>query len=193
MDARTISYQVDADGRRYFTNADMARMVEDGLIDPDDRWELLRGEWFDMPSEGWPHMIARTRLNQIFSSALGYPGAWLVNSEGSVHPFHDTELRPDMIVFRADVGTNEMRGADIALVVEIMASSQRRDMTRKRPIYAEAGAPELWLMDLDANIVHVFTRPDGADYAEHRQAGVDDVVSPAAFPEIKVKLADLTA
>ena len=64
-----ISFTLDADGKRRFTNADLARMVERGLIDPEDRWELIAGEWFDMPSEGFEHMDVRTRLVQLFAAA----------------------------------------------------------------------------------------------------------------------------
>lgn len=47
-----ISFHTRPDGQRYFTNADMARMVEQGLIDPEDRWELIAGARYDMGSEG---------------------------------------------------------------------------------------------------------------------------------------------
>ncbi len=191
MDPRTISYQVDRDGRRYFTNADMAKMVADGLIDPDDRWELLRGEWFDMPSEGWPHMIVRTKLNQLFSSMIGWPSDWLVNSEGSILPFHDTEVRPDMVVFRADARGNEMTGADIALVAEIMVSSHRRDRELKRPIYAAMGVPELWLIDLDRAVIEIHRTPTDGAFAERLEMSATDRISPSAFPQISVALDDL--
>lgn len=186
-----ISFTPDADGKRRFTNADLARMVERGLIDPEDRWELIRGEWFDMPSEGFEHMDVRTRLVQFFAAAIGYPSDFRVNSEGSFFFSETTELRPDLAIYRADVGTNQIVGDDLFLVAEIMQSSQRRDMELKRPIYAEAGVPELWLIDLEASIVHVFRDPVDGAYTSHTQHKADEKLSPIHFTDVSVSLTDV--
>ena len=193
MDDAFISYHTRADGERYFTNADMARMVEAGLIDPDDRWELIRGAWFDMGSEGFEHMDARTNLVQEIILQLGRRNDVKTNTEGSIFLFHDTEVRPDLIIYRADVGTNEMTGEDIFLIIEVMKSSQRRDMQLKRPVYAAAGVPELWLIDLDAARVHVFRQPDteAETYGEAVEHGPDASLSPEAFPNVSLSLNDL--
>lgn len=193
MDDAFISYHTRADGERYFTNADMARMVEAGLIDPEDRWELIRGAWFDMGSEGFEHMDVRTNLVQLFSARLGYPSDFKVGTGGSIFLSHDIEVRPDLIIYRADVGTNEMTGADIFLVIEVMKSSQRRDMQLKRPVYAAAGVPELWLIDLDAARVHVFRQPDteAETYDEAVEHGPGAPLSPEAFPNVSLSLNDL--
>ncbi|MCI4646149.1 MAG: Uma2 family endonuclease [Hyphomonadaceae bacterium] len=193
MEDGFISYHTRPNGQRYFTNADMARMVEQGLIDPEDRWELIRGAWFEMGSEGFEHMDARTALVHFFSAALGFPSSYRVGSEGSIFFSHDTELRPDLIIYRADITSNEMSGDDIFLVAEIMKTSQHRDMELKRPIYARAGVPELWLIDLDEKRVHVLRTPDTeqAIYREQRSLGFEDAITALAFPEISLRLADL--
>ncbi|MEM7767728.1 MAG: Uma2 family endonuclease [Pseudomonadota bacterium] len=188
MDGNHISYSLRSDGRRYFTNADMAEMVTRGLIDPDDRWELIRGEWFDMPSEGYEHMTVRTVLNMIFSAALGWPSDYRVNSEGSFFFSQDIELRPDLAIYRADVGTNEMAGDDLFLVAEVMKSSRRRDMDLKRPIYAEIGVAELWLIDLDEGTITVCRDPEAGAYRTVNVARADEAVNALAFPDVSVSL-----
>ncbi|NBC20458.1 MAG: hypothetical protein GVY06_05355 [Alphaproteobacteria bacterium] len=188
MDGNRLPYHQREDGQRYFTNADMARMVELGMIDPEDRWELIRGEWFDMPSESFEHMDVRSALMQFFGAVLGFPGPWRVSSEGSLFLSRDTELRPDLLIYRADVGTNEMMGGDIALIAEVMKSSQNRDRMLKRPIYAEAGVPELWLIDLDAGEITLLREPRGRNYASERVVDAETAISPLAFPEITLSL-----
>ncbi len=191
MDGNHISYSPDADGRRRFTNADLAQMVAQGLVDPDDRWELIRGEWFDMPSESFEHMDVRTALNMLFSARLGWPSDYRVNSEGSFFLSQDTELRPDLAIYRAGVGSNEMAGSDLYLVAEVMKSSQRRDRELKRPVYAEAGVPELWLIDLDAGTITVCREPQAGAYRSETTVGAETGISATAFPEITISLAML--
>ncbi|MEM0984972.1 MAG: Uma2 family endonuclease [Pseudomonadota bacterium] len=188
MDGNHITYSLGDDGRRYFTNADLADMVEQGLIDPDDRWELIRGEWFDMPSESFEHMDVRTVLHMIFSAALKWPTEYRVSSEGSFFLSHDTELRPDLAIYRADVGTNEMSGTDLFLVAEVMKTSQRRDKTLKAPIYAEVNVPELWLIDLDANTITVMRDPSNGKYRSETTVNSDHLLSALNFPEISISL-----
>jgi hypothetical protein len=50
------------------------------------------------------------------------------------------------------------------LVIEVAASSQRRDLVVKPRIYAEAGVPRYWVVDLDARGVVVHTEPAGEAY-----------------------------
>ena len=193
MDDAFISYHTRTDGERYFTNADMAQMVEAGLIDPDDRWELIRGAWFGEPTEAFDHMRLRSNMLQKVILQLRGGDDVKITSKGSFLLFDDTDLSPDLIIYRADVGTNEMTGADIFLVIEVMKSSQRRDMQLKRPVYAAAGVPELWLIDLDAARVHVFRQPDteAETYADTAEHGPDASLSPEAFPNLSLSLNDL--
>lgn len=53
-------------------------------------------------------MSLRHRLAQFFSAKLGYPSDFVVGLEGSFYLSNDTELRPDLIIYRADVASNEM-------------------------------------------------------------------------------------
>jgi len=188
MDGNQIAYSLDADGRRYFTNADLARMVEQGLIDPEDRWELIRGEWYNRPSEDFAHMTVRTRLNMLFSAKLGWDGPYMVNSEGSFFFSQDTELRPDFAIYRADVGTNEMSGTDLFLIAEVMQSSHRRAAQLKRPIYAEVGVPELWLVDLDTATITVCRDPEKGAYQHAFTVPSGERLAALAFPDIQISL-----
>jgi Uma2 family endonuclease len=193
MEDGFISYHTRPDGQRYFTNADMARMVEQGLIDPDDRWELIEGAWFDMGSEGFEHMSVRTRIMRRIIEQLVGRNDVEIGTEGSIFFSQDTELRPDIIIYRADVGTNEMTGADIFLIAEIMKTSQRRDRELKLPVYAAAGVPEVWLIDLDGDTVEVCRRPDTEKsvYTVREALAFTDTTAPTAFPQVSLRLADL--
>ncbi|MEM9739537.1 MAG: Uma2 family endonuclease [Pseudomonadota bacterium] len=193
MEDGFISYHTRPDGQRYFTNSDMARMVEQGLIDPDDRWELIRGAWYDMGSEGFEHMDLRTRILREMTLQMGRRSDVLISTEGSIYFSRDTGLRPDLIIYRADVGTNEMTGDDIFLIAEIMKSSHQRDRVEKLPVYAAAGVPEVWLIDLDARQVDAARAPvrDSESYSTVQRREFNDKLTPSNFPNISIVVSAL--
>ncbi len=184
-----LDIREDEDGRVLFTNRAMEQLVEAGLIDEEERWELLRGEWYDMPSEGELHYGMRFRLLRPFIRALG--DEWAVTTEGSIFLDNDLEVRPDLAIHLASTSPRSLKGRDMALAVEVMVSSHRRDLDRKLPIYADTEVPEVWMIDAKADLIHVYTGPDGSAFRDHRTFGPDEPVSPASFPEISVRLADL--
>jgi hypothetical protein len=190
MDGSFLSLTLAPDGRRLFSHADMARMVEAGLIGPDERWELIRGEWYAMPSEGFAHMTLRDLLFREVVLQLGRRRDVRVTSEGSILLGPDTEVRPDLAIYRADVGTNAMSGDDLLLVVEIMKSSRVRDLERKRPVYAAAGVAEAWFIDMDADTLLVCRDPDRAAEIYRTQVllGPDEAVSPLRFAGVSLSL-----
>lgn len=193
MEDGFISYSIRPDGERYFTNADMARMVEQGLIDPEDRWELIRGAWFDMGSEGFEHWNLRSALLEEVILQLGRNSGYRASSEGSIYLSHDTEVRPDLIICRSGVTSNALKGEDISLIIEVMKTSQRRDRELKLPVYAAASVPEVWLVDLDGETVEVCRGPDPAQevYAGRKTLAFTDAASPQAFPGISIRIEDL--
>jgi Uma2 family endonuclease len=73
-------------------------------------------------------------------------------------------------------------GAD--LVVEIVsggAEDRVRDLVTKRHEYAEAGIPEYWIVDPDAETITVLALRDGAEYAVHGVFERGAVATSAAF------------
>ena len=48
----------------------------------------------------------------------------------------------------------------------------------KRHLYARAGIPEVWIVDLDARQIEVHREPDDDVYRTRHLAGLDDTVTP---------------
>lgn len=189
MNAPLITQAADGLPRRGFTNRDVARMIESGVIHSDESFELIRGEIVPMAPEYDRHARARSRVTKIFNRALG--DEWLVVTEGSLFLAYDIELKPDLHIFKASLKSEEVRGADVALAVELSSTTQRRDLQTKAPLYAGHGVKELWVIDLDARAGLIFTRIENGAYAPGRKVGTNDVLIPAAFPELALKIADL--
>ena len=180
-----------ADGlpRRGFTNDDVAKMIEIGVIDPDEFFELIKGEIVPMNAEYDRHARARARIVRIFNRALG--DEWLVATETSLLLADNIEFKPDLHVFAASIKTDEVRGSDVLLAVELSSTTQRKDLEIKAPIYAEHGVRELWVIDLDARTGIIFDRIENGAHAPGRPVAADEALSPHAFPAITLKISDL--
>src|SRR5262245_8708891 len=148
-----------------FTVDEYHRMGEVGIFSEDDRVELLAGEVVEMSPIGPLHAGTVGRLTALCSSRLGGEAmVWIQNplllrTEDSVPQPEVTLLRP-----RPDFYTNSHPEAqDVYLVIEVADTSLVTDREVKLPIYARAGVPEAWLLDLATQRleVHRHPTPDG--------------------------------
>ena len=102
-------------------------------------------------------------------------------------------LEPDFVFFEAT--TIDLVGIKAQKPFPCCGSrrhvSLRYDTGRKAQIYAARGLRELWAIDADKLVTHVFTRPSAEGYLERRLVEPHEVLVPAFAPEIAVKLAEL--
>jgi Uma2 family endonuclease len=69
------------------------------------------------------------------------------------------------------------------LVVEIGLSSLSHDRGVKLPAYAEAGIPEVWIVNLEDNQVEVYCEPLGKAYRLRLLLQPGETITPLALPE----------
>ena len=140
-------------------------MVQSGALGADDRIELLEGVLVEKMSKNPPHVFAAKVLTRLLNAMV--PQGWHVTTQDPV-TLADSEPEPDLMVVRGDAHEYVNRhphGSEIGLVVEVADSSLRRDRGIKKRIYARAGIPVYWLIDLNSRTVEVYTGPQGSDYA----------------------------
>ena len=103
---------------------------------------------------------------------------------------HD-EPEPDVALARAtrSYARERPRADEIALIVEVADTSLAFDLGEKSAKYAGAGIPEYWVVDLQANVVHVLRSPIGDEYADRRTALAGDTISPAEYPDVAIDVA----
>jgi len=174
-------------GRRRFTMAEVAAMVAAGIIDGDERLELIGGELVPMEPKGPRHDRLLRALVQ----------RWTEPAEGrrrvvAGSPFRlslDTFVVPDIVVAPEPVDTKETSAEDAWLVVEIAEGSRRFDMGRKAKLYGRNGVRELWVIDAARMNVRLFREPYPGGYAETRDYDFDEALLPAfAPPEFALRL-----
>jgi len=93
---------------------------------------------------------------------------------------------------RADFYTSAHPGPqDVLLVVEVAEPSADYDRQIKLPVYARAGIPEVWLVDLAQEHVELYRAPSPDGYRDVRVLPRGERVAPAAFPNLELPTDDL--
>jgi Uma2 family endonuclease len=151
--------------RLRWTPEALDEMLRRGDLDADRHYEILNGELFEKMGHNWPHAFAVSALQVVFGrldSESFYVASQLPLRIGQDLP------EPDLKVIRGSLfGRRETPTADEALfVVEVSDSTYATDFRIKLPIYATAGVPVYWIVDVNNRRVEVFRRPEGAKYAE---------------------------
>jgi len=153
--------------RRQFTVDDYRRMREAQILTEDDRVELLDGEILLMSPVGPFHVGLVIKLTQLPSALLGTTGLLSVQNPIELNQFG--EPQPDVAVLRPrdDSYTTALPAPnDILLVIEVSDSSLAYDREQKLPQYALAGIAEVWIVDVQKQIIEQYTQPFEDQYTK---------------------------
>jgi len=151
-----------------FSVEDYHEMGRAGILGPEDRVELLEGWIVKKMNLNPPHMVCVKLCDAALTAAI--PAQWHTRTQGPVTT-EASEPEPDVAVVRGavrDYLTKHPAGSDTALVVEVADSSLSNDRY-KRAIYAQAGFPHYWIVDLTARHVEVYGEPIGGQDARYRK------------------------
>jgi Uma2 family endonuclease len=150
--------------RRAFTAEEVWRMVDVGVIQPDEHVELLQGELVVVTPQGPAHASLTTTLRTRLERAFGV--GFHVRNHSPVVGTVDSIPEPDVAVVRGDPRTFVARhpdAGDVPLVAEVAKTSLAIDR-RKAVVYAQAGYATYWLIDVEARQVEVRTEPHDGLY-----------------------------
>ena len=152
-----------------FTVADLEGTPDDGRF-----YELSHGALVVTPGPNTRHQQVASRLFRVLVEHLLPSQEILIEAE--LHISDDTVKRPDVqVVDQRLIGGQRIMGTP-ALVVEIAsASTAVLDRTEKRVVYAEAGIPAYWLVDLATQTITALVL-EGGEYVERAVVGIDDAV-----------------
>ncbi len=179
--------------RRRFTVDEYYAMSEAGILPPDERTELLAGEVFIMASVGNRHVFCLRWLNKELVIAVGDSAVLDVQSPVTLDTGNEPE--PDFMILRwrddRYASSPKPGPADVLLVIEVSDTTVGFDRQHKAPLYAAQGIPEMWLFDVNARQVEVYDQPMAGGYARMRVYGPDETLSPAAFPDALISVADV--
>lgn len=175
-----------------FTVDQYYRAAESGVLGENPRTELIEGEIIEMPPPSPEHSGHVARLDQKLVRQL--PVKYDVRCQLDLHVSNITEPLPDIAIVkaRADSYTKaHPTPADTLLLIEVSQSSLKYDLERKAGIFAKAGVPEYWVLDLKARRLHVFTGPTADGWRHHTILTPREQVQSLSVPELKLKVGEL--
>lgn len=160
-------------------------LVERGVF-VDVRCELLEGRLVGMAPQGEAHADVVSRLAALVTLQLGRTVRVRCQLPMNVGELSVPE--PDLVV--APLSATRGHPSTAFLVVEVAVSSIERDLG-KAALYARAGVPAYWLVDLVGRQVRVFGEPVDGAYRSCAVYGPGDVLRVEALPGLAVAVAEL--
>ncbi len=163
------------------------RMVQAGLF-AREHIELLDGFLVVMTPIGAPHATIVDRLGRIFIIALDRRAH--VRIQGPFAASDQSEPEPDLAVYPLGSYMRE-HPSNALLIIEVADSSLAADRHIKTPLYARAGVPEYWIVDVEGRAIEVHSDPAAGVYRSVIRHELGRCVAPAAFPDVVVDIAAL--
>jgi Uma2 family endonuclease len=168
------------------------RLVRDGVLGPDDRVELLEGVIVAMAPHNEPHAAGVRRVENALHRAVGERAVVQVQLTFVSGPFSVPE--PDAAVLPGKLADyDHVHPQSALLVVEVADSSLKQDRLTKRAIYAAAGIPEYWIVNLRDDCIEVrrTPEPEGRRYVVTAIARRGETIEIAALPGVSIGVDDL--
>lgn len=159
------------------------------------RVQLVRGVILLEPLMSAPHATGVRKATRALEQA--FTTNHLVRSQLPLNLEPLSEPHPDVAVVTGSVDDYAADHPTTAvLVVEVADDSVFEDTTSQAELYASAGIPEYWVVDIPNRRLWVFSSPapvpdGGAAYRGDQTYGPGDTVSPLNAPTAVVPVADL--
>jgi Uma2 family endonuclease len=182
---------------RRWSRAEYEKMIELGVFQPGEAIELIAGELMVAEPQGAAHYTAIQKAATALIAAFG--AGWTVRTQGPIGLDDESEPEPDVAVVPGSV--DDYRSAHPsrpALTVEVAESSLPVDRDRKGSLYARAGLPDYWVLNLVNRALEVYrepvadsSAPFGWRYARRDVFDASTRVTPLGTPGTSIAVADL--
>ena len=177
---------------RLLTVQEYHRLAEIGILDEDERVELLAGQIVKMAAKGTAHGAVLKRTVELLQNLLW--GLVLLSIQDPVRLNDFSEPEPDIALLVRDPLYYEDRHptpSEVYLIVEVADSTLRTDCGIKATIYAQSGIADYWVLDVNNRQLHVFREPGQDGYQSIVVLGDDASISPLQFPDFSFMVRDM--
>lgn len=176
--------------RRRFTVHEYHKMAEAGILHEDDRIELIDGELVEMAAIGTSHFTCVNRLTHLLVGNVG--DAVIVSIQNPVRLNEYSEPQPDAaLIHERDYRESLPTPEDVLLLIEVSDTTLAYDRGTKLSRYAEAGIPELWIVNLPGERIEHHTGPSGDLYRHNTLARRGETIESAALSGLSVRVDDV--
>jgi Uma2 family endonuclease len=176
-----------AERQRPVRRHEYERMVEAGLF-RGEHVELIHGVIVRMSPQHEPHASVIQILTRILMPPL--LGRADVRVQLPFAAADDSLPEPDFALV-AVAGFRAPHPDRAFLLIEVAESSLDEDRTDKAQLYATAGVPEYWVVNIPDQAIEVHTEPSRGAYTRVTPYRLGQRVAPLAFPDVEVDLSAL--
>lgn len=165
------------------------RIIRLGILTAETPTELIHGQIVEMVPQQPPH-AATTDEGGDYLKAL-FAGIAKVRVQLPVTLPPDSEPEPDFAIVKINPNLYRDRHPapdDIYLIIEVADSTLQKDRQHKSKLYAQAGIPEYWVINLQQNQMIVYRQLEEGAYQAEQILNVRDNINPLAFPNVTVQL-----
>lgn len=184
---------IDATMLKHWNVQEYRRMSELGILNPDERTELVSGQILFMAAKGTPHVLA-LRLLAVALDSLLMNQPFFVSTQDPIQLDNFSQPEPDLAIVRGtalDYADRHPNPDDIELVVEVADSTLRYDCEIKDKLYAQAGIEDYWVVDVKNRQLHVFRNPTPTGYTSHLTISQAHSIAPLSFPDRLLSLTEI--
>jgi len=177
---------------RLLTVQEYDLMTEIGILDEDERVELLAGQIVKMAAKGTAHGAAITRTRILLENRLVQQV--LVRLQDPVRMNNYSQPEPDIAVVIPDpfyYEDHHPTPSEIYLIIEVADTTLEKDCGIKATIYAQSGIADYWVLDVHNRQLHVFREPSQDGYLSRVILADGDSISPLRFPDCYFLVSDM--
>jgi len=170
------------------------RLAEVGVLQPDDRVELIEGEIIRMSPIGSPHASSVAKLIHVFSKMESLDLMLWVQNPVRLDDF--SEPVPDVALLkpRGDFyAEHHPTPEDVRLIIEVADTTLLTDRDVKVPLYARFGISEVWIVNLQQKLIEVYDEAVDGRYRQQLNFELGDIVTSAKIPGLTLKVDDIIA
>jgi len=135
------------------------RMIQAGILGEDENVQLIDGMLVAMTPQGRPHAYVIQELTRLLVRAVG--DDFKVLTQLPLTLGDESEPEPDLAVVRSeDAASVTAHPRTAVLVIEVAGDSLRFDRQMKASLYARAGIPEYWIVNVAETVIEVHRDPE---------------------------------
>ena len=174
---------------RMWTTEEYHRMAETGILDEDERVELLEGKIIWMSAKGTAHSSAVGRTDRLLQKCLGNQ-AW-ISIQDPVTLNQHSEPEPDIAIVKIDpldYADHHPTPGEVYLIIEVADSSLKFDCETKGKVYAQEKIADYWVLDVLNRQLYVFREPSEEGYQTKAILDENSTISPLQFPDLQISI-----
>ncbi len=164
-------------------------LAEAGAFDEQNgRVELIEGMIVCMSPQASAHTVLCFELAVRLREALrqlGSPYTALTTPTVAMPPHNAPD--PDIAVTTLPkLGPGYFPLQGVRILIEISRTTLNKDMRIKRDIYARAGVPEYWVVDVRRALVHRFWQPSDGAYRQEPPIPLAGLLTSLSLPDLVI-------